>query len=240
MAGFSVKVAVKKRPDFQKLLGDKLPAAVRGTINDIAFMVRKLAINEIRNSFTLRNKYTERGLVVEKVPAGLRQIDGMAARVGSDYKRGYLALHHEGQVIKGRSPANAARMNSDWAKKVRTTEYISKRGVKDMRSFRSTAKTQRGKIYAMAAIAYRKNYTGLIGVYSENDVLHQGLYRFSAKGRESIGSRGFPRMRMMYKRNRPKKLVAKPWLQRALNRVRQSEVDAIFAKNAARIMAGVK
>lgn len=240
MAGFSVKAAIKKRPDFQKLLGENLPAAVRGTINDIAFMVRTLAVNEIRNSFTLRNKYTERGLVVEKVPAGLRQIDGMAARVGSDYKRGYLALHHEGQVIKGRSPANAARMNSDWNKKVRTTEYISKRGVKDMRSFRSSARTPRGKLFAMAAIAYRQNYKGLMGVYSENEIVHQGLYRFSANGREGLSGRGFPRLRMMYKRNRPKKLIAKPWLARAISRVRQSEVDALFVKNAERVLRNLK
>jgi len=240
MAGFSVKVAVKKRPDFQKLLGDKLPAAVRGTINDIAFMVRKIAINEIQNQFTVRNSYTARGVIVNKCQAGIRQIDGMSASVGSDVKRGYLAIHHEGLAKKGRSPANAARQNSDYSKVVRKTEYIGKRGVKDMRSFRSTAKTQRGKIFAMAAMAYRQKYSGLLNIPRENDVVAPGLYRFAAGSKANSGSRGFPRLRMMYRKGSGARIQARPWLARAVSRVRQSEVDAIFTKNAARIMAGVK
>ena len=240
MAGFSVKVAVKKRPDFQKLLGDKLPQAVRGTINDIAFMVRTLALNEIKNQFTIRNNYTARGVIVNKVPAGIRQIDGMAASIGSDVKRTYLAIHHEGTAVKGRTPANAARQNSDYGKIVRKQEYISKRGVKDMRSFRSTAKTQRGKIFAMAAMAYRQKYNGLLNISAENDLVTPGLYRFSSGSRANTGARGFPRLRMMYRKGTGRKIQARQWLQRAIRRVRQAEVDAIFIKNAERAMASIK
>jgi len=240
MAGFSVKVAVKKRPDFQKLLGENLPAAVRGTINDIAFMVRTLAINEIKNQFTIRNSYTARGVIVNKCPAGLRQIDGMSASIGSDTKRQYLAIQHEGQARKGRTPANAARQNSDYGKVVRKAEYIAKRGVKDLRSFRSTAKTQRGKIFAMAAMAYRQKYSGLLNISQENDLVAPGLYRFAAGSRANSGSRGFPRLRMMYRKGTGKRIQARPWLARALHRVRQSEVDAIFVKNAERVLKNLK
>lgn len=233
----SIAISIQKKPDLVKDLGRKLPEAVRGTLNDLGFMLRKIMINEIENKFTTRNAYTKKGITVAKVPKGMRDIMKMSVLVGADQKRAYLAAHHEGSVTQGRSPTNKARMNSSYRKLVRKNAYISRNGVKDLRSFRSTAKTQKGKYYAMAAMAWRRREKSLLNITQDAGTFPPGLYRFTQAARSSVGSRGFPRLTRLYKKGSGKKIPARKWLERANSRIKQSTLDGIFAKNAARILS---
>src|SRR6185503_17958101 len=58
-----------------------VPYAVRNALNRSAYAARGAWQEEIRNSFTLRNKYTERAVRYEKATG--KDVAGMIAKVGS-------------------------------------------------------------------------------------------------------------------------------------------------------------
>ena len=239
----SLGITMANKPDLVALLikSGKLPAAVRGTLNDAAFQVRKYALEELKKEFTLRNKFTERGIRVTKIPAGMKNIDSMVAYVGADIARGYLATHEDGKVKYTGGPTTEPRTGGRWDKLVSKGYYISKRGVKDVRSFRSTAKTGRGKAYAMMAMAYRRKERALLSLGKTQNAFPSGLYQFDKAGTyNNIGPRGFPRVKLMYARNRKTKSVQrKAWFKKSLGRFRQTDMGRLFSKNAARVF-GVK
>lgn len=231
------------KPDLVKdlIASGKLANAVRGTLNDAAFQVRKYALEELKKEFTLRNKFTERGIRVTKIPAGSKNIDSMAAYVGADIARGYLEKHEDGKVKYKGGPTNEPRISGNWNKLVSRGYYLSRRGVKDVRSFRSTAKTGRGKAYAMMAMAYRRKERALLSLGKTQNAFPSGLYQFDKSSlNNDIGPRSFPRVKLMYARNRKTKSVErKPWFKKSLSRFRQTDMGRLFTKNAARAF-GVK
>jgi len=239
----SLTLAMIQKPDLVALLikSGKLPAAVRGTLNDAAFQVRKYAIEEIKKDFTIRNKFTERGIRVTKVPVSERNIDSMIAYVGAGMHVAYLRKHQMGEVRYSGGPMLDARLANSWDRIVSKSQYIQKRGVKTLRNFRSTAKTQRGKMYAMMAIAYRKKEKALLLTTKRQDAFPPGLNRFSQSSKYGdVGPRGFPRLKRMYwKRGAIKKVERKPWLTKAMGRLKQSYMRRSFDKNALRVF-GVK
>lgn len=236
----SLGITMQNKPDLVKdlIASGKLANAVRGTLNDAAFQVRKYAIEELKNEFTLRNKFTERGIRVTKIPSGSKNIGSMAAYVGADMARGYLATHEDGKVKYTGGPTNDPRIGGRWDKLVSRGYYISRKGVKDMRSFRSTAKTGRGKAYAMMAMAYRRKERALLSLGKTQNAFPSGLYQFDKAGTyNNIGSRGFPRVKLMYARNRKTKSVErKPWFKKSLSRFRQTDMGRLFSKNARRYL----
>lgn len=50
----------------EKLRARAIPFATRNTLNALAFETRKQSIENLRSNFTLRNKWTERSVMVEK------------------------------------------------------------------------------------------------------------------------------------------------------------------------------
>ena len=236
----SLGITMQNKPDLVALLikSGKLPAAVRGTLNDAAFKIRGYILEEIKNEFTLRNKYTERGIIVTKIPAWVKDINKMYAWVGAAGSRAYLAVHEIGDGQYKGGPMPDARISGSWNRLVSKTQYIQKRGVKSLRNFRSTAKTQRGKMYAMMAIAYRKKEKALLLTTKRQDAFPPGLNRFSQSSKYGdVGPRGFPRLKRMYwKRDKVKKMQRRPWMTNGVKRFRQTDMGRLFSKNAARYL----
>lgn len=78
----------RMQSDLETMARRALPAAARETLNNLAFEGRRIWQDEMRGSLTLRNKFTERRALVERVSAGNR-IDHMEATLGhtEDYVR---------------------------------------------------------------------------------------------------------------------------------------------------------
>ena len=68
---------------FGKFLYRSWPYIVRYTLNDIAFETRRQAQRVIRETFNLRNKYTETNVIVTKVPTGMNDPRKMFSQVGA-------------------------------------------------------------------------------------------------------------------------------------------------------------
>lgn len=82
--------------DLETLAKRSLPFAARETVNTLAFEGRKIWQEEIRGSLTLRNKFTERRVLVERA-RGLRMND-MEATLG--HTEPYMALLEDGRPQK--------------------------------------------------------------------------------------------------------------------------------------------
>jgi hypothetical protein len=98
-----------------------VPHAVRETLNGCAFALQKEWRGEVRQSFTLRNKYTERSIQVDRA----RGIDtrAMQARTGSIAH--YMDEQEEGAIVRGGGkhkpiPGPAAAGQAPGGKRTRT------------------------------------------------------------------------------------------------------------------------
>src|SRR5688500_5442350 len=80
-----------------------LPYAVKTSLNTAAFEARKVWQGEIRRSFTNRNAFTERSVLVER--ASGNDARRMFATVGSTAP--YMGTQEEGGTVKGRGKRKA-------------------------------------------------------------------------------------------------------------------------------------
>lgn len=89
--------------DLRKFREHAIPHAMRNALNTAAFETRRIWQNEVRSTFTLRNHFTERSILVEKargtVPAT------MVAVVGSTAP--YMGDQEHGAMVRGRSGKKA-------------------------------------------------------------------------------------------------------------------------------------
>jgi hypothetical protein len=107
-----------------------VPYAVKGTLNDTAFAAREEWVRQLQSTFTLRNKWTERGLRVDK--ASGRTVAGMQSVVGS--LREYMREREDGSTETKRGkhgvaiPKSGASGQGKKAKRtrpVRAVNYLS-------------------------------------------------------------------------------------------------------------------
>lgn len=94
---FKLEGIEKALKDLKTFQAKALPFAARQSLNNTAFAARKIWQAEIRNSFTLRNKYTERSIRVD-MARGLN-VDRMRSAVGSI--AGYMAKQESGGTERG-------------------------------------------------------------------------------------------------------------------------------------------
>lgn len=131
-------------------LGERaIPFAMRNTLNAVAFDARSEWIKRIKRSMTLRNRYTEKSVRVERVSRQV--IEHMESRVGSGLE--YMAKQEEGgqERAKGKhgvpiptsSAAGQARKTRPRTKLVRQKNYLSaihlRRGLTGSRKQRNAA-----------------------------------------------------------------------------------------------------
>lgn len=96
----SVRIDAKQAVrDLRTFRSSAIPFAVRNALNRSAFLAREVWQEQIRASFTLRNKYTERSILVERAQG--RDASAMEARVGSI--AAFMGDQEHGATVRGRS-----------------------------------------------------------------------------------------------------------------------------------------
>lgn len=98
------------------------PLSLRLTLNDVAYATAARAHGNIQKNFTLRNKWTQRGLVVEH--AKQRNIADMKAVVG--HRAEYMLVQEDGGIVRGKKtykpiPTKQARIGRNIKKMVRSS-----------------------------------------------------------------------------------------------------------------------
>jgi len=134
--------------DLEAFAEKALPFAVRNSLNASAFEARKLWQAEIRSDFTLRNRYTERSIRVEKVRT--LQVRRMEAIVGSvaDYME---TQEHGGTERKAVPTEVAAGQAMGSQPRIRTV-----RGANKMTAIRLTDRNRTADRRVRNRIAIRK------------------------------------------------------------------------------------
>lgn len=108
--------------DLRHIAEKSFPFATRHTLNEMAFGARKRALRKLPSQFTLKNKFTERSILVEKVRA--IRISQQESAVGST--EDYMISQEFGkvEVAKGRhgvpipTSFSAGQGRSKWRTKV--------------------------------------------------------------------------------------------------------------------------
>lgn len=107
-----------------------VPYAAKGALNDMAFAVREEWVRQLQGTFTLRNKWTEKGLRVDKAQG--RDLGTMQSVVGS--LRDYMKDREEGSTEQKRgkhgvaipmSGASGQGKKRKRTKPVRAVNYLS-------------------------------------------------------------------------------------------------------------------
>lgn len=188
-----------------------VPYAVRDTLNDSAFALRKEWQGEIKRSFTLRNQYTERSIRVDKAQG--RDVRSMEARTGSI--AAYMAEQEEGATVRGKGkhkaiPAPAAAGQSPGAaKRTRTVRA----------GLRLSAINVANP--AMAGYGKRRQNAIALAIARRRGDRFALLNRAKGKGRGLFEVRGFSkrkvRMRMLYDLSKGSvRVKPEPTLQRSI------------------------
>lgn len=102
-----------------KMRKKDLPNAVKATLNDTAFGVRQKIQKDLPSNFTIRNRFTERSIRVNKVVGN--NIKTMFSEVGSVQE--YMKTQEDGGVVRSRTstlpiPTREARIGKSSKKMV--------------------------------------------------------------------------------------------------------------------------
>lgn len=136
--------------DLEKFAKRAVPHAMRNALNDTAFEARKLWQAEVRRSFTLRNQWTERSIVVEKARG--TNMTSMQSRVGS--RATYMGTQEFGGKDTGAVPTSVSsgegRGKPPRKKLVRQANKMAKIAL-GQRYRRGTRKQRNAVSFAIAA-----------------------------------------------------------------------------------------
>ena len=133
--------------------------SIKNTLNTVAFLSRKNALQNINNDFNLRNNLTKKNIQVEK--AENTSISNMFSSVGARDKISYMALHEEGGIKKSKTGNNilmaqtAARngSNSNLVSKELYYNKIKRNIIK----YNKGKGNKKSRLIAAAYEAYKKN-----------------------------------------------------------------------------------
>lgn len=137
--------------------------ASKNTVNIVAAIARKNAMQNIQGSFTLRNNFTVNSVRFTQCPPGAARLQDVKSQVGITERAGYMERQEKGGVKTARSknlviPTTKARGGSN-ARKVRPEYYlssVSKNIVKG--SFtKSFKKKSKARMVARAYVAATKD-----------------------------------------------------------------------------------
>lgn len=198
------------RRDLRNFAERAVPFAARNALNTLAFEARTQWQREIRGAFTLRNRFTERSILVTKAQG--RDINRMAALVGSTAP--YMGDQEQGALVRGRSglkgiPAPAAAGQQPGGKRTRLVRAANRLGA--IKVSHPTLKGDRRQRNAIAlALARRKGQTVAL---LERPKGGKGLFRL-------MGGKRKVRTRLLWDfSKRAVRVPAEPTLQRTLKAV---------------------
>lgn len=199
-----------------------MPFAVRQTLNDSAFAVREHWPKRMAHAFTLRNRYTQGSIRIEKATG--TNYESMQAIVGSNLD--YLALQESGGIVRGKGGRS----------KPIPTSSASGQAMRGKRTKRVQAKNYQSAIHLPAKVGgnrQRRNAVALKLAPRHGGVAflnlgggRKGLFRVSTTGKGRL------RVRMLYDLSR-KQVVDKPrpTLEPTADMVRSTLGPGIIARN---------
>lgn len=147
--------ARKALRDLKAFREKAVPYAIRNALNRAAFHARGEWQAEVRGAFTLRNKYTERSIQVERATG--KDTRGMVAKVGS--VADYMDEQETGATVRGRSkhkpiPAPTAAGLQPGGKRTRLVRPGNKLAA--LQVLKPVGKTPRQRNAVALAMARRK------------------------------------------------------------------------------------
>jgi hypothetical protein len=206
----TVKIDVRQAvKDLKTFRASALPFAIRNSLNASAFLARKEWQQELRESFTLRNKYTERSVLVER--ASGKVTGAMVAKVGSVAP--YMLTQEQGGTVRGRSghkgiPTAPAAGQGEGAARTKLVRAGNRLSALNLRKAHGATKKQRNAV--ALAMARRR---GERVVLLERPRGGKGIFRL-------MGGRRKLRVRMLWDFSRGSVQVpAEPTLQRTLAKI---------------------
>jgi len=208
--------------DLKRFREKAIPYAARNALNRSAFHVRAEWQQEIRGSFTLRNRYTERSILVTR--AAGKSVSSMIAFVGSTAP--YMDEQEHGATIHGRGKhkpiaAPTAAGQAAGSKRTKLVRAGNKLSALHVFKLKGASKRQRNAV----AIAMAKR-RGDRDVLLERPSGGKGIFRL-------MGGRKKTTTRLLWDLSRSSvKVRPEPTLQRTLARIqpRLAEIhrDAII------------
>jgi hypothetical protein len=217
----TIRIDAKKAiKDLRTFRASALPYAARNALNRSAFHAREVWQEEIRQSFTLRNKFTERSILVDRATG--KQTIGMIATVGS--RAPYMGDQERGATVRGKSghkgiPGPVAAglpPGADRTKMVRAGNRLGALHVS-----KAPGRTRRQRNATAIAMAKRK---GSKVALLERPSGGRGIFKL-------MGGRRKPQTRLLWDFSRRSVQVpAEPTLQRTLKaiqpRMQQIHLDS--------------
>ena len=193
-----------------------LPFAVRNSLNRIAFDARKAWQGTIRDTFILRNQWTERSIQVDKVRGGNSNIAGMQSVVGS--RNPYMATQESGGVLSGKGkhgkgiPTSAASGEGK-GKVPRRRQVRGKYKLGNIKIGRRPSKGFKSTRQEIAANVRMAAKAGSRYVFLDVESKGTGIY-------ELTGGKRRPKMKRLYNLEHPSvKIKPEPTMHRTMTRM---------------------
>ena len=213
---FSGYAMVIDDPSKIDLLGDDLKKrfiqASIATVNVQAALTRKNAIENIKDSFNLRNNFTLRNLKYTPCPKTVTSLNQVQSEVGISDRASYMELQEKGGVHSPRKgglvniPTDSAREGGTFAGKVsiiNTVKGIKRRKVKG--PYKKAFSSQKARAVARAYVAQKLNF-----------VVHYGKDVFTIDSFHKSGDNiSFDKTLIRNLKHSSTKVEAKPWLEPA-------------------------
>lgn len=157
-----------------------VPYAVRNTLNDTAFLAREEWTRQLQSTFVLRNKWTEKGLRVDK--ASGRNVATMQAVVGS--LRDYMKDREEGSTETKRGKHGVAipmSGASGQGKKAKRTKPVRKNNYLSTMQLRKRVTGTDARKNMVAIMMAKKAGGGVVLLQKRG---RKGLFRVQVEGKK--------------------------------------------------------
>lgn len=208
------------RRDLQTFASKAVPYAARNALNTIAFEARGEWQRQIKGSFTLRNRFTERSILVTKAQG--RDVSRMASFVGSVAP--YMGDQESGATVRGKSglkgiPAPAAAGQQPGGKRTRLVRAANRLGAINVAHPRLTGSRQQRNAIALAVARRKGQKVALL----ERPKGGKGLFRL-------MGGKRRIRTRLLWDfSKRSVRVKSEPTLQRTLSAVSRKVPHILLA-----------
>jgi hypothetical protein len=201
--------------DLRRFREKAIPYAIRNALNRSAFHARAEWKTEVRNEFTLRNRYTEQSILVDRATG--KSVSGMVAVVGS--KAAYMDEQEHGATVRGGGkhkaiPGPVAAGLPPGGKRTKLVRGANK--LSALRVSRPVGKNPRQRNAVALAMARRR---GERVALLERPRGGKGLFRLT-------GGKKKPQTRLLWDLSRSSVTVKPtPTLQRTLTRIQPRLVE---------------
>jgi hypothetical protein len=222
----TIRMVIKDPSSFHLLTADLKEQIIKGAINTVnmmAFLGRRKAQENIRSSFTTRNTFTQKSVMVTQMPQGRYALSAIQATTGILERAGYMERQEFGGVHKPTSggnlsiPTNVARGGSKASQvqkvfRVSALKRLKLRGV--VKAARGTHKSRQ---VARAAVAFR-----------ERKLIQYGQNLHFVDAFSTAGGRVHFKLRQVYGFDKPSTVTpSQPWMRPAYEAV-DADGEKIF------------